>query len=174
MVMSGLVFDVTQLVSRPGATLHIQRPVTVPGLSGPLGSIGENEPLQIDLAADSVTDGVAVTGTVSGTMHLSCSRCLIGYDRSFTQHLDETYYFGGAEDHDGYDLVDNHIDLEPMLRDVTMLAFPLRPLHDENCRGLCATCGADLNGTDCGHTQEPEDLRWAPLRTALTKLERSS
>jgi len=69
---------------------------------------------------------------------------------------------------------DNHIDLEPMLRDVIMLAFPLRPLHDENCRGLCATCGADLNGTDCGHTQQPEDLRWAPLRTALTKLERSS
>jgi uncharacterized protein len=174
MVMSGLVFDVTQLVARPGATLRIQRSVTVPGLSGPLGSIGENEPVQIDLAADSVTEGVAVTGIVSGTMHLSCSRCLIGYDRSFTQRLDETYYFGGAEDHDGYDLVDNHIDLEPMLRDVIMLAFPLRPLHDENCRGLCATCGADLNGADCGHTQEPEDLRWAPLRTALTKLERSS
>jgi len=172
--MPGLVFDVTQLVSRPGATLRIQRSVTVPGLSGPLGSIGENEPVQIDLAADSVTEGVAVSGTVSGTMHLSCSRCLIGYDRSFKQRLDETYYFGGAEDHDGYDLVDNHIDLEPMLRDVIMLAFPLRPLHDENCRGLCATCGADLNVTDCGHTQEPEDLRWAPLRSALTKLERNS
>ena len=63
--MSRLVFDVTQLVSRPGATLRIQRPLTVPGLSGPLGSIGENEPLQIDLAVDSVTEGVAVTGTVS-------------------------------------------------------------------------------------------------------------
>ena len=172
--MPGLVVDVTQLVSRPGATLRIQRSVTVPGLSGPLGSIGENEPVEIDLTADSVTEGVAVSGTVSGTMHLSCSRCLIGYDRSFKQRLDETFYFGGAQDHDGYDLVDNHIDLEPMLRDVIMLAFPLRPLHDEDCRGLCATCGADLNATDCGHTQKPEDLRWAPLRGALTKLERNS
>jgi uncharacterized protein len=172
--MPGLVVDVTQLVSRPGATLRIQRSVTVPGLSGPLGSIGENEPVEIDLTADSVTEGVAVSGTVSGTMHLSCSRCLIGYDRSFKQRLDETFYFGGAEDNDGYDLVDNHIDLEPMLRDVIMLAFPLRPLHDEDCRGLCATCGADLNATDCGHTQKPEDLRWAPLRSALAKLERNS
>src|SRR5438105_6736739 len=157
MVMSGLVFDVTQLVSRPGATLHVERPVTVPGLSGPLGSIGENEPVQIDLAADSVTEGVAVSGTVSGTMHLFCSRCLIDYDRSFKQRLDETYYFGGAEDHDGYDLVDNHIDLEPILRDVIMLAFPLRPLHDEHCRRLCAPYGADRHGPDCGTTQKPED-----------------
>lgn len=172
--MSGLVLDVTQLVSRPGATVAVHRSTTIPGLTGPLGSVGENEPVEMDLAVDSVTDGVAVTGTVSGTMRLACSRCLIGYDRSFTQPLDEMFYLGGVEDHDGYDVVDNHIDLEPMLRDVIMLAMPMRPLHDENCRGLCVTCGADLNGADCGHRQEPEDLRWAPLRAALTKLERSS
>jgi uncharacterized protein len=170
MVMAGLVFDVTELVSRPDATLRIHRSVSVPGLSGPLGSIEENEPVEIDLTVDPVTEGVAVGGTVSGTMHLSCSRCLIGYDRSFTQRLDEVYYFEGAEDHDGYELVDNQIDLEPMLRDVIMLAFPLRPLHDEECLGLCATCGADRNAGDCGHTQEPEDLRWAPLRALATPL----
>src|SRR5207248_2680029 len=39
MVMAGLVFDVTELVSRPDATLRIHRSVSVPGLSGPLGSI---------------------------------------------------------------------------------------------------------------------------------------
>src|SRR5438445_10716256 len=99
MVMPGLVFDVTQLVSRPSATLRIQRSVTVPGLSGPLGSIGENEPVQVDLAADSVTDGVAVTGTVSGTTHLSCSRCLSGSDRTSKRPLDETHYLGGAAHH---------------------------------------------------------------------------
>jgi uncharacterized protein len=148
-----------------------------------LGSIGDNEAVQLDLEADSVPEGVVVSGSVSGTMHLSCSRCLIGYDRSFTQVVDETFYFGGAGDRDGYEVVDNRIDLEPVLRDVIMLALPTVPLHDENCRGLCATCGADLNSTDCGHTQEPEDLRWAPLRGALslvkgdpdvTKVERSS
>ncbi len=166
--MSGLVFDVTELATRPGATRDIRRSATILGLGGPLGHVADTEPVELDLAIDSVTEGVAVTGRVSGIMHLSCSRCLIGYDRSFTQMVDETYYYGGGEDHDGYDVVDNRIDLEPMLRDVIMLAFPLRPLHDENCRGLCATCGADLNGADCGHTQEPEDLRWAPVRSALS------
>lgn len=172
--MSGLVFDVTELVQRPGATRSVRGGAVIPGLDGPLGSIGESEPVEFDLTLDSVIEGIAVTGTLAGTMHLTCSRCLIGYDRSFTQAVDETFYYGGGEDRDGYDVVENRIDLEPMLRDVIMLAFPLRPLHDDNCRGLCATCGADLNGADCGHAQQPEDLRWAPLRSVFSDVERSS
>lgn len=172
--MPGLVFDVHELLGRPGATRDVKRHTTVSGLAGPLGSVGEDESVLLDLALDSVTEGVVVTGTVSGTMHLSCSRCLIGYDRTFTQAVDETFYLECGEERDGYDIVDNQIDLEPMLRDVIMLAMPARPLHDESCRGLCVTCGADLNAGDCGHRQEPEDLRWAPLSAALAKLERSS
>jgi uncharacterized protein len=172
--MSGLVIDVSELVADPGVTLGIHREVPVPGLRGVLGGIDENEPVRIDLAADSVTDGIAVTGTVSGTMHLCCSRCLVDYHRSFEQHVDEMYYYGNAEDRDGYEVEANHIDLEPMLRDVIVLAIPTRPLHEENCRGLCSTCGADLNTVECGHTTRLEDLRWAPLRSALDRLERSS
>jgi uncharacterized protein len=172
--MSGLVIDVSELVADPGATLAVHRDVPVPGLRGVLGGIDENEPLRIDLAADSVTDGIAVTGTVSGIMHLCCSRCLVDYHRSFEQRVDDMYYYGSAEERDGYEVEANHIDLEPMLRDVIVLAIPTRPLHDEMCRGLCSTCGADLNTTECGHTTQTEDLRWAPLRSALDRLERSS
>src|SRR6266568_497758 len=131
--MSGLVLDVTELASRPGASRGVQGEVRVPGLRIALGSVGEDEPVSIDLMADSVSEGVAVTGTVSAIAHLSCSRCLIGYDQRVEQPVDETYYYGGGEDRDGYDVVDNRIDLEPMLRDVIMLALPIRPLHDENC-----------------------------------------
>ena len=172
--MSGLVVDVTELVAGPGTRLGIQREVPVPGLRGALGWIGEDEPVRLDLAADGVTDGVAVTGKVSGTMHLSCSRCLVSYDRSFEQRVDEMYYHGSAEDGDGYEVEANRIDLEPMLRDVIVLAIPTRPLHQETCRGLCPTCGADRNAADCGHATEPPDLRWAPLQGALDRLERSS
>jgi len=174
----GLVVDVTELLSRPGATQDIQGGVSVPDLRGALGWIGENETLRLDVTADNVTDGIAVSGRVSGTMHLSCSRCLVSYDRSFEQVVDEMFYVGRADerdaDADGYEVQDRHIDLEPMLRDVIVLAIPTQPLHTESCRGLCPTCGADRNAGDCGHTQEPEDLRWAPLRSALARLERSS
>lgn len=176
--MAGLVLDVTELVARPGASREVRGEVRVPGLATALGSVGGDEPVVVDLVADSVSEGIAVTGTVSATAHLSCSRCLISYDQEVAQPVDETYYFGGGgEERDGYDVVDHHIDLEPMLRDVIMLALPTRPLHDESCRGLCAMCGADLNRDDCGHDRTPVDLRWAPLealRSALSDPERST
>ncbi|GAC1369664.1 MAG: DUF177 domain-containing protein [Actinomycetota bacterium] len=181
--MPGLVFDVSEMVGRAGATRNVRRGVAISGLQGPLGGIGEDESVHLDLSLDSVTEGIVASGTIRGTLHLSCSRCLVGYDRSFEQLVDETFFVRPAQDgpeaevRDGYAVQDNHVDLEPMLRDVIVLGIPTVPLHDEGCRGLCQTCGADRNLTECGHSQQLDDLRWAPLqalRGALGGLERSS
>ncbi|MGH2718631.1 MAG: YceD family protein, partial [Actinomycetota bacterium] len=74
--MSGLVVDVADLVGRPGRGKEIHRAAAVPGLRTALGWVDDDAEVRLDLAIDSVTEGVAVTGSVSGTMHLSCSRCL--------------------------------------------------------------------------------------------------
>ena len=31
-----------------------------------------------------------------------------------------------------------------------VMAFPLKPLCREKCKGLCPKCGANLNAGDCG------------------------
>ncbi|HEU5002254.1 MAG TPA: DUF177 domain-containing protein [Actinomycetota bacterium] len=168
--MSGLVVDVSELIARPGVPAGgrkvIRRGVALPGLRGALGWLGESDVVELDLVADGVTDGIVVGGTLSGTMHLSCSRCLVTFDQAFRQPVDEWFGFAGSgndgED-EGYEVRDDRIDLEPLVRDVIVLAIPTRPLHDEACQGLCPTCGGDRNVVDCGHSQKLEDLRWAPL-----------
>jgi len=42
-----------------------------------------------------------------------------------------------------------HVDLSPLLSEQVILSLPIRPLCDENCRGLCAGCGANLNRDSC-------------------------
>ena len=42
------------------------------------------------------------------------------------------------------------IDLSPLLRERLLLALPTLPLCRDDCRGLCARCGADLNAGPCG------------------------
>lgn len=164
--MSGLVIDITELAGKPGAVKTISRSEPVPGLRGALGRVEEDRGVEVSLVAESLIDGVAVSGQVAGTMHLSCSRCLVEYEESFRQEVDEVFYFQEADEKEGYAVEGTTIDLEPMLRDVIVLAIPTRPLHREDCRGICAVCGADLNARDCGHREEP-DLRWAPLRGLL-------
>ena len=143
------------------------------GLHGALGGISDDESVELDLSLDAVPDGIAVTGTVKGILHLVCSRCLVGFDARFDNLVDEVFYARnrqGADEDDAYRVVDDHVDLEPMLRDVIVLGMPLVPLHDDACRGLCPTCGADRNTGDCGHSQQPTDLRWAPLEALRSAL----
>lgn len=55
-------------------------------------------------------------------------------------------------------------DLAPALREAVLLAVPPSPLCGEGCKGLCLTCGQDLNQGDCGHAQARLDPRWEALK----------
>ena len=57
------------------------------------------------------------------------------------------------------------VDLAPALREQILLAVPPSPLCDEACRGLCPTCGKDLNAGDCGCEKTALDPRWAKLKS---------
>jgi ribosomal protein L32 len=51
---------------------------------------------------------------------------------------------------DLYPIVDDTIDLGPMVRDAIVLELPMAPLCRDDCRGLCPQCGADRNESECG------------------------
>ena len=60
------------------------------------------------------------------------------------------------------------LDVSELLAEQFELAIPLVPLCKEQCRGLCPTCGADLNAGPCAcapsHLPSPfEKLRGLKL-----------
>jgi uncharacterized protein len=56
------------------------------------------------------------------------------------------------------------VDLEPMLREVIVLEFPMAPVVcRDDCKGLCPECGVNRNEVDCDCDTEVKDLRWAAL-----------
>ena len=109
-------------------------------------------------------------GRVTGRYVLSCSRCLVEFGEAFDFKLDEMFYFDAeqAEEKDGYEFEeDQTVDLEPMLRDAIVLNIPIKPVHAEDCLGLCPVCGADLNVTSCDHGDQQMDMRWAALKDLI-------
>jgi uncharacterized protein len=56
------------------------------------------------------------------------------------------------------------IDLQPAIREQVLLNVPPSPLCREDCQGLCAICGKDLNEGDCGCDRDVVDPRWAALK----------
>ena len=62
------------------------------------------------------------------------------------------------------------IDLDPVVREQVLLALPVSVVCREDCKGLCATCGQDLNEQDCGHSKSKEvDVRLAKLKDIKLK-----
>lgn len=62
------------------------------------------------------------------------------------------------------------IDLDPILREQVLLALPVSVVCRDDCKGLCGSCGQDLNEKDCGHSQKKElDPRLAKLKEIKLK-----
>ncbi len=170
--LQSLSVDVSELLRRPGASESVQTDLALGGIEVPLARVGEASPLHMQLLLEALVDGIHLSGTVRGAAEAECRRCLKTLVVPLEVGMDELFvYPGEAGGDDVYRVLDEHVDLEPAVRDAVMLALPLNPLCTDECRGLCSTCGADLNENDCGHSQDPVDIRWSGLEQLRRTLE---
>lgn len=174
-----LVLDTRELGRRPGSMRRVRQPVQAPQEMGiPLASIPAGSELGLDLRLESVMEGVLVSGNVDAVMSGECGRCLDPVTAPLQVEIQELYSYpdsgpygaasraSGARSDDDDELpslVDDLIDLEPVLRDALVLALPMSPLCREDCLGLCQECGERLADLPEVHSHDAVDPRWAAL-----------
>ncbi|MDT9593903.1 YceD family protein [Nocardioides zeae] len=165
------MLDTRELGRRPGSQHQVSTTVPAPAELGiEVLGVPEGAPVEIDLRLEAVMEGVLVTGTAHAVLVGECVRCLEEIDDEMSADFQELFVYddGNAdaeadEELDVRRLVDDLVDLEPMLRDAVVLALPFQPLCSEDCPGLCTECGARLaDDPEHGHG-EPIDPRWAGL-----------
>lgn len=125
-----------------------------------------------DVNLQSFDGGVMVVGTVGAPWSGMCRRCTVPVGGELVIAVRERFTepgarYGDPEDDESYPIVDDRLDLRPMVRDAVVLELPLAPLCRDDCRGLCSHCGADLNEEACGCVA-PSDPRWANLDVLRT------
>ena len=173
---SPLVLDTRELPRRPGAMRPVVRSVPAPADLG-LDLIGMpvGASLDLDLRMESVSEGVLVSGTVTGPVEGECGRCLNPIGDMVTVSVQELYAYEHSTTDETTDedevgrLQGDLINLEPAVRDAVVLALPGNPLCREDCPGLCAECGLPLAELPAGHTHEQVDARWAALGKLRTE-----
>jgi uncharacterized protein len=91
-------------------------------------------------------------------------RCLEPAAPTFGVDAREVSQPGQGEELESPYVEDEVLDLSAWARDALALSLPEKLLCREDCAGLCAVCGADLNeaGTDHRHEREA-DPRWSKL-----------
>lgn len=167
--MRPFVVNVSDLVNKPGARRrertqgHLAGPVTVVD-----STLRTEIPVVVDTLLEWVSEGLLATGTVHGAWEAPCRRCL-GPARGDLRVEFQELFEPRPREGESYRLEHDRIDLEPLAREALTLDLPLAPACSEDCRGLCATCGADLNAGDCDCPPAGGDLRWAALDVLRTE-----
>lgn len=172
------VFDTRELGHRPGASHRYSRRLPAPdGFGLDMIGIPADEPVEVNLLMESVVEGVLVSGTAAATMRGECARCLDPVSDEVEVELRELFAYPNSatdtstdEDEVGR-VVEERIDLEPMVRDAMLLALPSAPLCSPDCPGLCTECGVKWVELAPDHSHETMDPRWAALHERFGGIE---
>jgi Predicted metal-binding, possibly nucleic acid-binding protein len=158
-----LTLDVLDLVHRPGEYRDKDIDVTAPeGWGNAVIGVREGEPMHLSVRLESLADGILVTADVETIARGECVRCLIDIEQTVQVEIQELFAYSLDEAVE-YEVHENHVDLEPVLRDTVVLSLPFQPVCQEDCTGLCPQCGVRLLDNP-GHEHEaPVDPRWAAL-----------
>ena len=152
--------------------------------------------LAVGLELRAVERTICVRGVVEGTAVRQCVRCLKDFDDPVAFSLRvayerETKAATSASKRDDprkrkaaleveiqpeegnddlYYYVGDHLELAPMLREQWILASPMHPLCADECLGLCARCGKDLNVGPCRCAAEPTGGPFQLLRDSKSRM----
>ncbi len=154
---------VYDLMHRPGEMRDNELDIVVPeGFGNAVIGIQTGGVLQVDTRMESLHDGILVSGIARGTADGECVRCLIEVKLPVKVEFAELFAYSFDEAFD-YTVHDDHVDLEPVVRDAVVLSLPFQPVCQEDCLGLCPECGVRLLDNP-GHEHEaPIDPRWGAL-----------
>ncbi len=140
------------------------------------GECSFTDPVQVDCNALFEFGHYRVDGSVKTGVNLTCSRCLQSFhhkiDSGFKIFFSQGPKLQTEEDElelDEQDLITatfcgDEIDLAPEISDQVALAIPLKPLCSGSCRGLCTSCGTDLNQAACQCQALQKESKFAALK----------
>jgi len=159
------IFNVGQLGLSSGEGRSIELEVPVDGF--------EFGGQRYDVSGGEVHARLDVSHTVSGyafrlrfeaALEGPCVRCLETADQGVEVDAREIDQPGGGEELSSPYFDEGQLDMRAWARDALALALPTQIVCREDCAGLCAVCGENLNRSpDHAHEREP-DPRWAALR----------
>ena len=101
--------------------------------------------VRVELSFSLASKEILVRGKVSGEREVQCARCLVMSRQAFAEEFLETY-----------STKLEIIDIMYLVRQTLALTEDIRFLCQEQCKGICPTCGRNLNEAACDC--KPENL----------------
>ncbi|TAJ48963.1 MAG: DUF177 domain-containing protein [Herbiconiux sp.] len=136
--------------------------VTKDKLGEGLVAVQAGAELDLDLRLESVHEGVLVSAELSAEASGVCGRCLRDIIQPVEVEFQEIFAYSSDEAFD-YEVHDDHVDLEPLIRDTVVLSLPFQPVCTPDCPGLDPVTGERLADQPVQRVPDVIDPRWSAL-----------
>lgn len=150
--------------------------------TAPLRTNGRAQLMQEQHGKHQTIKDIRLNGRLATKIETSCARCLEPVPIDVKRDFDLLYRPLGSDagrDELSVTAAEAEISyyqgegllLEDALREQVLLVVPLKAICRQDCKGLCAHCGVNLNIEQCSCETTAEDPRWAGLKEIRSKLE---
>lgn len=139
-----------------------------------------SSPISIALSIGREYDHIRLHGVISTSVKLTCSRCLVEYPADIASRFTIFYTRSvesqpedevelGEEDLISVSYSGDEIDFTDEIAEQVLLEIPYKPLCSEECKGLCFSCGTDLNNAVCSCGNNTVSMTFSPLQGLKVK-----
>jgi len=170
-----ILLDLNAIAQQPGARGSFTYSLTLPESEG----LACEGPVEVFLEAQNSGKALLVTGNLRGRAHLACARCLEDVIVEVQGKIQEQFSLPGASGR-GLGLIDEIepaesayadqiLNVSELIRQQMLILLPLRVICRPSCKGLCPTCGQNLNLGKCDCPEPASHPAWQALRALADK-----
>ncbi|MCI9393244.1 MAG: DUF177 domain-containing protein [Oscillospiraceae bacterium] len=159
--------DLREVIHTPGAVKAFAFPLDLSQLEF-YGQFPIVRPVEVEGRVVNHAGALCLEGAARSQLELVCDRCGQPFTREKTVSLDALLSPDGSEGEEGelLPLENGELDLDEAAATAFVLGMDTKNLCSDDCKGLCAKCGANLNREPCRCRPEV-DPRLAALAQLL-------
>ena len=106
--------------------------------------INFDKPITITAFITREKENLFVDAQINSIVLFTCSRCLKEFEKSLNKSAMLFFQLEG----------ENILDISDDIREEIIVDYPIKMLCSDNCKGLCPSCGRDLNEGQCSCESE--------------------
>ena len=160
-----MVIDLSEIIRDIDAKINLDNDIEVESTEFMGEMFTFEKPMHIKGTITNNTKSLEFTGKVTGEMGVLCARCRKPLTVPVDFDISEVIMQDNGEEIDDDVLVisGEEIDIYDVIINSFLMNVEGKYLCNEDCKGLCSKCGADLNLGECGCDNDDIDPRWAKL-----------
>jgi uncharacterized protein len=166
-----LKLDIIKVMNEDLSEVSLNTTLDISGVEVEEGKNSFPNGAQVSLELKNIHGCVTLRLVCETDFHTECARCLrdvvekVAFDFESTIRVDDN----APEYIDSHAVIidsSNQLDLTELVSGLVLMNLPMKSLCKDDCRGICAKCGEDLNEGECGCSPDI-DPRLAKLKELL-------